>query len=310
MSKRLFRGNGKLLLTGEYLVLQGAESLALPTKLGQSMEVKESSGAEIKWLSLDENGEKWFEAKLSQYDFKAIDTSDEKISGLLTKLFKACARQDSEFLAQWGGRQVTTRLEFDRNWGLGSSSTLIHCIAAWADVNAYQLCMDTIGGSAYDIACAAADGPLIYQLNDNQISVTEADFMPKYHEQIYLAFLGKKQDSQKSVADFLRSNKDFKSEISDISAITLEIEKAASLDKFIELMEAHEIIMSKVLGQEKIKDTRFGDFDGTVKSLGAWGGDFALFASNMDPQSIVSYLDKKGLNTYFKYQDLVLKRTV
>jgi mevalonate kinase len=308
MSKQLFRGNGKLLLTGEYLVLQGAESMALPTKLGQTMEVKETSGAEIKWLSLDRNGEKWFEAKLSQYDFKAIDTSDEQVSGLLTKLFKACARQDSEFLAQWGGRQVTTQLEFERSWGLGSSSTLIHCIAAWADVNAYQLCMDTIGGSAYDVACAAADGPIIYQLDDNRISIQEADFMPKFHEHIYLAFLGKKQDSQKAVADFQRSKKDFKSEISDVSAITHEIEKGIALEKFIELMNAHESIIGKVLDQPTIKDERFNDFEGAVKSLGAWGGDFALFVSNMDPKNIVSYLDKKGLNTYFKYQDLILNR--
>ena len=32
-----FYGNGKLLLTGEYFVLDGALSLALPTKFGQNL---------------------------------------------------------------------------------------------------------------------------------------------------------------------------------------------------------------------------------------------------------------------------------
>ena len=35
-----FYSHGKLLLTAEYAVLDGAKALALPTKLGQSLEVK------------------------------------------------------------------------------------------------------------------------------------------------------------------------------------------------------------------------------------------------------------------------------
>ena len=34
-----FRSNGKFMLTGEYLVLKGATALALPLKLGQSLDV-------------------------------------------------------------------------------------------------------------------------------------------------------------------------------------------------------------------------------------------------------------------------------
>jgi len=35
-----FYSNGKLLITGEYLVLDGAKALALPTKYGQGQIVK------------------------------------------------------------------------------------------------------------------------------------------------------------------------------------------------------------------------------------------------------------------------------
>ena len=34
--------------------------------------------------------------------------------------------------------------------------------------------------------------------------------------------------------------------------------------------------MSKLTSKEKIKDKLFNDFDGEIKSLGAWGGDFIL----------------------------------
>ena len=38
-----FYSNGKLLLTSEYVVLDGIECLALPTKFGQSLSVKKKS---------------------------------------------------------------------------------------------------------------------------------------------------------------------------------------------------------------------------------------------------------------------------
>ena len=49
-----YRANGKLLLTGEYLVLKGALALALPTKLGQTMTVRhyEERSDEVIYLSL------------------------------------------------------------------------------------------------------------------------------------------------------------------------------------------------------------------------------------------------------------------
>ena len=39
-----YYGHGKLLIAGEYYLLDGARGLALPTKLGQRMEVNEYHG--------------------------------------------------------------------------------------------------------------------------------------------------------------------------------------------------------------------------------------------------------------------------
>jgi mevalonate kinase len=40
--KETFYSNGKLLITGEYLVLDGATAFALPTKIGQNLIVEKT----------------------------------------------------------------------------------------------------------------------------------------------------------------------------------------------------------------------------------------------------------------------------
>ena len=56
--------NGKLLITGEYVVLDGALSLAIPTKHGQRMEVEfrdsEEADNTLTWYSIDSDGETWY----------------------------------------------------------------------------------------------------------------------------------------------------------------------------------------------------------------------------------------------------------
>jgi hypothetical protein len=54
--KQTFYSNGKLLITGEYLVLDGAKAFALPTKFGnQSLIIKATM------VSYDHDGSVWFE---------------------------------------------------------------------------------------------------------------------------------------------------------------------------------------------------------------------------------------------------------
>ena len=47
--------------------------------------------------------------------------------------------QNQDFLAELKGAVIETQLDFLRNWGLGSSSTLINNIAQWANVNPFDL---------------------------------------------------------------------------------------------------------------------------------------------------------------------------
>ena len=56
-----FYSHGKLLLTAEYVVLDGAKALALPTKYGQSLTVKTIEPLKLIWKSIDYKGVVWFE---------------------------------------------------------------------------------------------------------------------------------------------------------------------------------------------------------------------------------------------------------
>ena len=53
----LFKSNGKILLCSEYLVLEGAKAIALPSKLTQDLQVSKCENKIIEWQSFDENND-------------------------------------------------------------------------------------------------------------------------------------------------------------------------------------------------------------------------------------------------------------
>ena len=79
----------------------------------------------------------------------------------------------------------------------------------------------------------------------------------------------------------------------------------SSLTKFEELITKHESIISKSLGMPTIKEDRFSDYDGCVKSLGAWGGDFALVTASKE-KDMRDYFAEKGYETVVSYADMIL----
>ena len=306
MSSKTFNSNGKLLLFGEYAVLDGAKSLALPCRLGQSLEIKPHRGSDLIWEAYDENNNLWFEAQISLYDFSSVRTSDAKTSRFVQKLLKGAVRQNTEFLNKWNGFKSIHRLEFSRNWGLGTSSTVINNVAQWADVNPFHLHFSVSTGSGYDIACAAANGPIVYQLSEDQLDYSEVDFNPSFREHLYFVYLGNKTISSKGIALYSKEAKKRKSLANKISELTEEALQCEKLEDFRILAEEHEAIISKEIKLEKIKTSRFSDFPGTVKSLGAWGGDFILAITEEPWDYVKSYFTDKGCDTMFQYDDLIL----
>ncbi|HUH45900.1 MAG TPA: hypothetical protein VLZ54_02000, partial [Arenibacter sp.] len=82
MNTPSFYSNGKLLITGEYLVLDGALSLAIPTLYGQSLTIRPTSEKQLSWKSVDEKGKPWFEVIYRLDSFKQ-DPTDFNIPNLL-----------------------------------------------------------------------------------------------------------------------------------------------------------------------------------------------------------------------------------
>ena len=154
-----FFARGKLLLSGEYFVMDGTQALALPTRFGQHMEVTYEGGQSpslLFWKGLDENARVWFESCFELRDFSVHKkTSFTGPELFLRKLLGRVRKQNPDFLrGESGAVHVETRLEFPLEWGLGSSSTLISNLSRWASVSPFQLQSEVLGGSGYDIACA------------------------------------------------------------------------------------------------------------------------------------------------------------
>ena len=105
-----FYSNGKLLLTGEYAVLDGALSLAVPTTFGQSLKVDEIDSPQIVWQSFDEKGIVWFEAAfvLETLLSENVKPSKDPVAETLTKILKEAKKMNPDFLKEKKGLSKNT----------------------------------------------------------------------------------------------------------------------------------------------------------------------------------------------------------
>jgi mevalonate kinase len=303
-----FHGNGKLLLSGEYYVLDGALALALPTNVGQKLRVSYalSEHRVLHWKSYDNDGQLWFEAKFDVDTFECLDHLISQKSLLLQKILRMARSLSKNFLRANQYVLVETYLEFPRLWGLGSSSTLIYNIAKWANINAFELLFKTMGGSGYDVACADAEKAILYEKPKvGSPHSTEVVFNPPFKDKIYFVYLGKKQSSSEGISHYksLTAQKD--ELIVKLSTITQKFLLAQTLAEFDELIREHESLIAQSLKMQRVKETLFADYWGEIKSLGAWGGDFVLVTSEKTKHETQEYFINKGLNVFLEYEELI-----
>ncbi len=299
--KKIFHSNGKLLLTGEYVVLDGATALAIPTKYGQSLEIDISEKKEIHWQSYDENGSLWFEDFFDLKNFESQNKESE-ISKTVSKILREAQELNPDFLSKYEGIQVKTTLDFPRNWGLGSSSTLINNIARWAEVDGFALLANSFGGSGYDIAAAQSDAPILYELKKGNSKFRKVHLPWDFTDSLFLVHLNKKQDSKKGIARYRNTSVDEKI-IQRISDISNKLLLCYSLSDFETLLNVHEEIISEIIKLPTIKEQLFSDYPNTIKSLGAWGGDFVLATGN---EIDMDYFKKKGFETVIPFEKMIL----
>ncbi|MBQ6771553.1 MAG: hypothetical protein IJP44_11330 [Bacteroidales bacterium] len=300
--KSYYHSHGKFLLTGEYLVLRGALSLALPLKFGQDLEIEqlETNNGQLFWKAWRPEG-KWFSVTMNRNNLVNFSTNAPDKALMLSQILQAVKSLNPNAF-EGNDLNFTTRLDFDPNWGLGSSSTLIANLARWANVNPYELLKLTFGGSGYDIACATAEQPIYYQLIDGKPQVETIDFQPPFAEHLFFVYQGQKQSSSKEIKAFLEKANptDLQNDIEAVSKISRALPKCESLDEFAMLLQCHERIIARCIGQEPVQK-RFPDFEGVLKSLGAWGGDFILAATGWGENQVREYFKKYGLEVVFGY---------
>ena len=300
-----YLAHGKLLLSGEYAVLDGALALAVPTGPGQRLSIRDGERGALQWIGREMDGSVWLEVRF---------TRDEILKPLVPKdfpsdprerllyLLQAAGALQPGFLNRLAGCRVETHLEFPRKWGLGTSSTLVANIAAWSRADPYDLLAKTFGGSGYDIACAAADGPIFYRQMPGGRLVEPAAFHPPFAGQLKFIYLNQKQESREGIRRYREQGKPPSTELEEVSRLAAAMASAGDLEDFRRAVDRHEELVSGWLGLRPVGERLFPDFDGSVKSLGAWGGDFILAAGGSSPET---YFRARGYETCLGYAQLV-----
>jgi len=301
--KHHYYSHGKLLLTSEYLVLDGAQALALPTKKGQHLDIKPIDQESIIWRSYLSTGELWLDYKFS-FPLDSNDGREDTIYERLLSILQAAQKLNRLFLNTQQGYEVESTLEFQKDWGLGSSSTLLANIARWASVDPYKLLDMTFGGSGYDIACATTESALIYQKISTTPIVTPVTYNPPFKDELYFVYLNKKQNSRESIKHYRSLDQEsLTEEKARFSRFTQDLLSCKSILAFEKLLSEHEDNLSRILKTPTIKTQLFADYPRAIKSLGGWGGDFVLVVGTT---SQMDYFRNKGYDTIVPYKEMIL----
>ena len=301
---KTFYSNGKLLISGEYLVLDHTVALALPTKkFGQFLEIQNHDKNELLWQSFNIEKEAWFSAIFESNSLEILKTDHVSVATTLQNILKVAKNLNPFFLKENQGLKVTTRLTFPNHWGLGTSSTLINNIAHWAQINPFELLNKSFGGSGYDIACANYNTAITYQRNGIQPLVASVDFNPTFKHQLFFVYSNQKQNSKQGISLYKNIKTDKTPYHQKVNTLTYKMIEAQTLSQFEDLMNQHETLIGELLGIEPVKDKLFKDYVGSIKSLGAWGGDFMLVTGTAT--YVKNYFNSKGYHTILSFDEMI-----
>jgi mevalonate kinase len=234
-----------------------------------------------------------------------LESSDQKTAFFICKLLEKGGDLQPDLHRTSAGFSVQCHLDFDIRWGMGSSSSLVSNLAYWLDIDPYALYRSTFRGSGYDVFCARANGPMTFQLKDGRYEIHEVDFKPAFADHLYFIYSGRKQDSQESVKKFRSKPIIDENIIGQVSALTDAFIKSPDLENFSSFLRSHEAAISGALGIPPVKEEFFPDFEGEIKSLGAWGGDFVLAATSMNDSDVKEYFHQKNLDIVFRWDEIV-----
>ncbi len=293
---------GKLLLTSEYVVLDGALALAVPTKWGQEFFFEENGDGNsmVFWEAYHQNI-LWLKAEINYKTWEIAATNLPQAAAFVLKVLQNVQKLSDIKFRSDSCYYLKTNLQFPADYGLGSSSTLMNNLADWAGIDAFELNELSLGGSGYDIAVAKAKSAILYQKTDRERIIKAVDFNPVFKNELIFIHLNQKQDSREGI-EMYRAKSKSPELIEAFSWITEEVMTCENLEYFSQLMEVHERKLSNFLGIKTVKEKYFENCPVFVKSLGAWGGDFVM--SRKFP-GFEDYFSGKGFHRFFSWDDLI-----
>lgn len=294
-----YSGSGKLMLFGEYFVLKGVPCLAIPLKFGQTLEITPYAEKGLLWQSI-EGDETWFEVYFSK-ELEIIHTSDVEKAATIQRLLKYIIQQKPSL--EVNHQVFKFHINFARKFGFGTSSTLISILSDWSGLNAYDLLAQSFGGSGYDVAGAKATSAYCYTL-DNRLE-GNWKFPTAISTNLLFVYLGEKQSSDKEVARFNAKEITAK-QIYFMEVIMQAVFECKTIEEWEELMDKSEEFLSKTLALPKVKELKFADYPYSIKSLGAWGGDF-IMASCRDINEAKKYFETNGYAPIYTYDEIIVR---
>lgn len=298
-----FYSNGKLLITSEYMVLKGAEALSLPLKYGQHLILNSTDNPTYFFWKTVVKDQLWFDVIYDQH-LQIVTTSDQTKAEFLQRILHKALQIANRLPVTLTGYQAVSLIDFDINWGWGSSSTLLSNLAYWFDIDPFELHFAVSNGSGYDIASARMDTPIRYKLNNQTPEYQSVLFNPPFKDQLYFIYSGKKQNSSSSVEKFADHKADTH-HIETFSTLTNALVQCVAFEEFTSLLNEHNRLLKEILKTNPYDTTLFNDFEGTLKPLGAWGGDFYLAASQLPQSDVKAYFYSKGCKPVFTYQEII-----
>ncbi len=119
--------------------------------------------------------------------------------------------------------------------------------------------------------------------------------------QVFFVHLNKKQNSFDAVRSYneLKTEIELQDCIESLNQITNKFIQADTLQQWEAAMNEHEHLISAILEQETIKEKLFPMYPNSIKSLGAWGGDFIMATGTKEDSN---YFLEKGYKTATLFQ--------
>ena len=262
-------------------------------------EFSETDNYSIEWQSFNPEGNTWFTCTLSLPNFIVLDTNDRQIALHLQRFLINAKVLNPSFLSKMGTYKVNNYLEFDLDDGFGSSSTLTNNIAQWANINPFALHFNAFKGSGFDVAVAQIGKPILYTMNGSEPKIEVVNWNKNFADKLFFIHLNKKQNSRQSISEFSRSPS--VSQVMQLSKLSKLLAINEDYFEFCLLVELLETETSEFLHTPTIKQQLFSDFKGSIKSLGAWGGDYILATG----ENTENYFKEKGFNKIYPFKDLI-----